>query len=117
MHVAGSLRVYMYSEMLALFASTPYDCELTHLTDLSSHLTNTCCQAGSGVAGEDLVKLLSELPEVRARHPPYVHIEDVMMCHLSSFLQWSLGTESDASHHIPAVSHSCQEACNSTSPP
>lgn len=67
---AGSLRVYSYSEMLALFAGTPYDTSLTRLTDLSSHLTNTCCQAGSGAAEEDLVQLLSELPQVRPSHGP-----------------------------------------------
>jgi hypothetical protein len=60
---AGSLQVYVYSEMLALFAAQPYG--TAGLTDLEAHLTNTCCQSDSGLREEDLVRLLSELPEVR----------------------------------------------------
>ena len=62
--------MYSYSEMLALFAGTAYDKSLTRLEDLSSHLTNTCCQACSGAAEADLVQLLSELPQVRAVFSP-----------------------------------------------
>lgn len=65
---AGKLQVYVWSEMLALFAGAPYGQDLT---DLRAHLTNTCRQSsaavGSGDAGyqeADAVKLLSELPEV-----------------------------------------------------
>jgi tubulin--tyrosine ligase len=46
----GSLRVYVYKEMLALFASTPYTPPWTSPssdTNLSAHLTNTCLQSGS----------------------------------------------------------------------
>lgn len=32
----------MYSEVLALFAAAPYDSQLTDLSNLDSHLTNTC---------------------------------------------------------------------------
>mmetsp|Transcript_2633 Transcript_2633/g.7837 ORF Transcript_2633/g.7837 Transcript_2633/m.7837 type:complete len:443 (-) Transcript_2633:1024-2352(-) len=63
----GKLQVYVWSEMLALFAGAPYGQDLT---DLRAHLTNTCRQSsaavGSGDAGyqeADAVKLLSELPE------------------------------------------------------
>lgn len=61
--------MYTYSEMLALFAGTAYDTSLTRLHDLSAHLTNTCCQAGSGAEESELVQLLSELPEVRLTLP------------------------------------------------
>lgn len=46
----SSLKVYVYREMLALFASTPYVppwATDSSNTDLSAHLTNTCLQTGS----------------------------------------------------------------------
>ena len=55
--------MYVYSEMLALFAGQPYS--TARLADLGAHLTNTCCQSDSGLREEDLVRLLSELPAVR----------------------------------------------------
>jgi Tubulin-tyrosine ligase family len=119
-HAAGKLRVYVYSEMLALFARDRYDTSLSDLSNLASHLTNTCRQPdaaegqdvaatgarfgsapaaagpasalpnghsrpadstaqrpGTGSAGSagadsyseaDVVRLLSELPEVRCRN-------------------------------------------------
>ncbi|RFU35335.1 hypothetical protein B7463_g968, partial [Scytalidium lignicola] len=46
----GSLKVYVYREMLALFASKPYippwEVALAGSPDLLSHLTNTCLQNG-----------------------------------------------------------------------
>lgn len=46
----GSLKIYVYREMLALFASTPYvppwSTDASN-PDLSTHLTNTCLQTGS----------------------------------------------------------------------
>lgn len=58
---AGALKVYVYPEMLALFAGTEYkkvDRDL--VTDLSGHLTNTCAQSGQTDA--EIVKLFSKLP-------------------------------------------------------
>jgi len=49
--------------MLALFAGRAYD--TAGLGDLDAHLTNTCCQSEGGLQEEDLVRLLSELPEAR----------------------------------------------------
>lgn len=53
----GALKVYIYRELLALFAAKSYQSpsEVHHGTeiDLESHLTNTCFQAGS--AREDSV--------------------------------------------------------------
>ncbi len=53
---AGKLRVHVYSEMLALFASDPYDASLSDLSNLAAHLTNTCRQTdaaeGDGSAAE-----------------------------------------------------------------
>ncbi|KAI9762119.1 MAG: hypothetical protein M4579_000599 [Chaenotheca gracillima] len=50
----GSLQVYVYKDMLALFASTPYippwHPDSANNADLSAHLTNTCLQA-TGAAG------------------------------------------------------------------
>jgi len=54
----GALRVYVYREMLALFAPVPYiapgsssnyesDCDNDGSLDLHAHLTNTCLQDGS----------------------------------------------------------------------
>ncbi|KAI9771689.1 MAG: hypothetical protein M1840_001905 [Geoglossum simile] len=44
----GSLRVYVYREMLALFAAVPYQTPSSTTTpNLHAHLTNTCLQDGS----------------------------------------------------------------------
>lgn len=43
----GSLKIYVYKPMLALFASTPYTAPWSASSDLSPHLTNTCLQSGS----------------------------------------------------------------------
>ena len=45
----GALRVYVYKEMLALFASQPYASPATSAqsVDLAGHLTNTCFQDAS----------------------------------------------------------------------
>ncbi|RDL41835.1 SurE-like protein [Venustampulla echinocandica] len=45
----GSLKIYVYKPMLALFASTPYSPPWTasSSTDLFAHLTNTCLQPSS----------------------------------------------------------------------
>lgn len=47
----GSLKVYVYRPMLALFASTPYTPPWTSSSpeeiDLTAHLTNTCLQNGT----------------------------------------------------------------------
>lgn len=47
---SGSLKVYVYKHMLALFAAAPYHppwSETIVSKDLSAHLTNTCLQSGS----------------------------------------------------------------------
>jgi hypothetical protein len=47
--VVGALKVYVYKDMLALFAADPYvapQSEASPNEDLSSHLTNTCLQSG-----------------------------------------------------------------------
>lgn len=59
----GSLKAFVFSEVLALFAGQPYDSELQDLTNLDSHLTNTCRLEGA-LAEEEAVRLLSELPEM-----------------------------------------------------
>ena len=43
----GSLKVFVYKPMLALFASASYIPPWNESTDLSSHLTNTCLQSGA----------------------------------------------------------------------
>jgi tubulin--tyrosine ligase len=52
----GNLNVYLYDDMLALFAPTPYQSPSGNV-DLSSHLTNTCLQDGQ----EGTVHLLRDL--------------------------------------------------------
>ncbi|KAI9851940.1 MAG: hypothetical protein M1830_006839 [Pleopsidium flavum] len=44
----GSLRVYVYKEMLALFAATSYTPPGEGTIDLTAHLTNTCLQTDPG---------------------------------------------------------------------
>ena len=51
-NAAGKLRAYVYSEMLALFARDRYDTSLSDLSNLASHLTNTCRQP-DGAEGQD----------------------------------------------------------------
>lgn len=59
----GGLKVYVYKDMLALFASTPYVPPWVSTSsdspDLSSHLTNTCLQSG---AHDGSVTTFSSLP-------------------------------------------------------
>ncbi|KAK3903821.1 survival protein sure-like phosphatase/nucleotidase [Staphylotrichum tortipilum] len=65
----GSLRVYVYDDMLALFAAEPYTPPSYDTARLDAHLTNTCLQAPSDsttAKGSDLehgaVHLFSSLP-------------------------------------------------------
>ena len=44
----GSLQAYVFSEMLALSAAKPYDCDVSNLSDLDAHLTNTCRLTADG---------------------------------------------------------------------
>ncbi len=44
----GSLKAYVFSEVLALFAAKPYDRNLSNLSDLDAHLTNTCRLTADG---------------------------------------------------------------------
>lgn len=65
MPCAGSMRAYVYSDVLALFAAERYDVGLAQLGNASAHLTNTCQAASAGASEDDLVKLLAELPAVQ----------------------------------------------------
>lgn len=44
----GSMRVYVYRDMLALFAATPYQPPSLDPSALGAHLTNTCLQTAEG---------------------------------------------------------------------
>lgn len=62
----GSLKVYVYREMLALFAEKPYaePWEANTVADLTRHLTNTCLQnERNGSMSENSVRLFWALPE------------------------------------------------------
>lgn len=61
----ASLNVYVASDALALFAAQPYTPLGVHTEapDLDAHLTNTCRLDGS-VPEEEVVMLMSELPQV-----------------------------------------------------
>lgn len=50
--------MFVYSEMLALFAGEPYDTSLSDLSNLASHLTNTCLQTSGAT-------ILNEFPQVQ----------------------------------------------------
>ncbi|KAI5281004.1 hypothetical protein KEM54_003465, partial [Ascosphaera aggregata] len=54
----GSLRVYVFREMLALFAEKEYKepWEDDSISDLTRHLTNTCIQDGAGLPTYNSVK-------------------------------------------------------------
>jgi Tubulin-tyrosine ligase family len=62
----GSISVYVASDGLALFAAEPYQAIGSAAPNLDAHLTNTCRLNGS-VPEEDVVMLLSELPQVGPR--------------------------------------------------
>jgi hypothetical protein len=62
----GSLKVYVFREMLALFAEKPYanPSEEDDIHALSRHLTNTCLQSGAdGGTGPDTVRSFWSLDE------------------------------------------------------
>lgn len=62
---AGSLKVYVFREMLALFAGKPYQApweENDEVRDLTRHLTNTCLQEG-GSANEGSVRRFWDLDD------------------------------------------------------
>jgi len=64
----GSLKIYVFKEMLALFAAKPYrsPCEeADEVCDLTRHLTNTCLQEGGslGNSNEESVKRFWELDD------------------------------------------------------
>ncbi|GAB1203293.1 hypothetical protein APSETT445_001922 [Aspergillus pseudonomiae] len=70
----GSLKVYVFKEMLALFAAKPY-CppseDEDEVTDLARHLTNTCFQEG-GSANEGTVRRFWQLdPHVPGLSPDW----------------------------------------------
>ncbi|KAK4141115.1 uncharacterized protein C8A04DRAFT_39347 [Dichotomopilus funicola] len=64
----GSLSVYVYNDMLALFAAKPYQPPSSTTLDLDAHLTNTCLQTSSAppaspdTSESNLVYPLTTLP-------------------------------------------------------
>ncbi|EDN02229.1 conserved hypothetical protein [Histoplasma mississippiense (nom. inval.)] len=76
----GSLQVYVYREMLALFAEEPYlspwDSSGAGVDDLTRHLTNTCLQTGrSGTAKQNSVRRFwaledTAVPSLSSSSPP-----------------------------------------------
>ncbi|KAL3427998.1 5'/3'-nucleotidase SurE [Phlyctema vagabunda] len=63
----GSLKVYVYKRMLALFASEPYGAPWTEpssdMRALAAHLTNTCLQNGEHAGAVQELSSLATLPE------------------------------------------------------
>ncbi|CCC09821.1 hypothetical protein SMACR_03377 [Sordaria macrospora] len=70
----GALKVYVYKDMLALFAGTPYvspsaPSSSQEELDLSAHLTNTCLQTyTSPLAAENSVHKFWDLPTLSPTH-------------------------------------------------
>ena len=60
----GALKVYIYLEMLALFAPLPYRCSRESMAQCEVHLTNTCLQSGKSKEGN--VHRFWDLPESNA---------------------------------------------------
>ena len=63
----GALKVYVYRDMLALFAPLPYSDLQEDEVDSKVHLTNTCLQAGVPIDGS--VYRFRDLPESQAGLP------------------------------------------------
>ncbi|KAI5298446.1 Aminolevulinate dehydratase, partial [Ascosphaera pollenicola] len=61
----GSLRVYVFREMLALFAEKEYKepWDASSIDDLTRHLTNTCIQDTAGLPTYNSVKRFWSLPD------------------------------------------------------
>ncbi|KAH8884713.1 sure-like protein [Thozetella sp. PMI_491] len=71
----GSLKVYVYSDMLALFAAKPYQPPSASLDgaddepiDLDAHLTNTCLQGPAVAAEASSVHRFADLPLTAEQH-------------------------------------------------
>lgn len=67
----GSLKIYVFKEMLALFSNLPYQApweETDEVRDLARHLTNTCLQEG-GSTNEGSVKRFWDLDGSAPRLP------------------------------------------------
>ncbi|KAJ4381941.1 hypothetical protein N0V85_008641, partial [Neurospora sp. IMI 360204] len=81
----GALKVYVYKDMLALFAGTPYtpptplDPSFSEEElDLSAHLTNTCLQTYlSPNAAENSVHRFWDLPTLSPEHFPQAKAEEI----------------------------------------
>lgn len=83
----GALKVYVYKDMLALFAGVPYTSPITSSTteeveakelDLSAHLTNTCLQTyTSPNAAENSVHRFWDLPSLSPTHFPQSKAENI----------------------------------------
>ncbi|KAF2745476.1 TTL-domain-containing protein [Sporormia fimetaria CBS 119925] len=72
----GALKVYVYDDMLALFAARPYTPPWSSPSDaenLKAHLTNTCLQGSNDREGSvSTLKQLSQLPHTRNMSPGWV---------------------------------------------
>ncbi|DBA82917.1 TPA: hypothetical protein ACH3X1_006707 [Trebouxia sp. C0004] len=91
----GSLKAYVYDQVLALFAGQPYDSELRDLGNLDAHLTNTCRLEG-GVDEEQSVRLLSELPQLLAKEGMTVEEAEQRIQQVSKDMQAIIGECIDA---------------------
>lgn len=90
----GSLKAYVYSQVLALFAGQPYDSELQNLGNLDAHLTNTCRLGGE--EEEQAVQLLSELPQVLQEEGMSLEDAEQRIHQVSSDMQAIIGECLDA---------------------
>ncbi|KAK1776749.1 survival protein sure-like phosphatase/nucleotidase [Copromyces sp. CBS 386.78] len=84
----GALKVYVYKDMLALFAGVPYvspsdpssssEHEETRELDLSAHLTNTCLQTySSPLAASNSVHRFWDLPALSPTHFPQSKAQNI----------------------------------------
>ena len=79
----GALKVYVYKDMLALFAGVPYVSPTAPSSseeelDLSAHLTNTCLQTYlSPNAAENSVHRFWDLPSLSPTHFPESKAQDI----------------------------------------
>ncbi|DBB15952.1 hypothetical protein WJX82_005797 [Trebouxia sp. C0006] len=91
----GSLKAYVFDQVLALFAGQPYDSELGDLGNLDAHLTNTCRLEG-GVEEEEAVRLLSELPQLLAKEGMALEEAEERVQQVSKDMQAIIGECIDA---------------------
>lgn len=107
----GALRVYIYRDLLALFAPLPYTPPWISSSDLSIHLTNTCLLSSSpsslsSPSQSPTVALFSHLPSAAAPHlsPDWKRVAEMQIARVTGEL--FLAAARTQSTHFQALPNS-----------